>query len=87
MLSRFKGLPNYAWLTQTLKELKVRFGLEGTAKDSVAYAHNDRLVGLEWFEPLFEAINKKQVVAVKYKGFTAKGSRFTVNDSRLRVND
>ena len=27
MLSRFKGLPNYEWLTTTLTELKVRFGL------------------------------------------------------------
>lgn len=43
MLSRFKGLPNYEWLNQTLTELKVRFGLDGTAKDSVAFAHNDNL--------------------------------------------
>ena len=69
MLSRFKGLPNYEWLTQTLTELKVRFGLEGTAKDSVAFAHNDLLKGLRWFEPLFEAINRKQVVEVTYGRF------------------
>ena len=79
MLSRFKGLPNYEWLTRTLTELKVRFGLEGTAKDSVAFAHNDLLKGLRWFEPLFEAINRKQVVEVTY-------SRFTVNKKeRVRV--
>ena len=69
MLSRFKGLPNYEWLTTTLTELKVRFGLEGTAKDSVAFAHNDRLAGLQWFEPLFNAINKRQAVEVRYHRF------------------
>lgn len=84
MLSRFKGLPNYEWLTETLTELKVRFGLEGTAKDSVVFAHNDRLVGLEWFEPLFEAINKRQVVEVKYHRFGKKERVRVIHPYQLR---
>lgn len=84
MLSRFKGLPNYAWLTTTLTELKVRFGLEGTAKDSVAFAHNDRLVGLRWFEPLFDAINKKQVVEVRYHRFGKPERKRVIHPYQLR---
>ena len=38
-----------------------------------------RAVWEQWFEPLFEAINRKQVVEVTY-------SRFMVYDSRLTVN-
>lgn len=84
MLSRFKGLPNYEWLTATLTELKVRFGLEGTAKDSVAFAHNDRLVGLRWFEPLFNAINNKQVVEVVYHRFGHPNRKRVVHPYQLR---
>lgn len=74
MLNCFKGLPNYEWHNQTLTELKVRFGLEGTAKDSVAFAHKDNLVGLRGFEPLFQAINGIRVVAVMYHRFGPNGS-------------
>lgn len=84
MLSRFKGLPNYEWLTTTLTELKVRFGLEGTAKDSVAFAHNDLLVGLRWFEPLFDAINKRQVVEVDYHRFGKPDRKRIVHPYQLR---
>ena len=84
MLSRFKGLPNYEWLNQTLTELKVRFGLEGTAKDSVAFAHNDNLVGLRWFEPLFQAINSKRVVAVMYHRFGKPERQRVIHPYQLR---
>lgn len=84
MLSRFKGLPNYAWLTRTLTELKVRFGLEGTAKDSVAFAHNDNLKGLRWFEPLFNAINAKQVVEVAYHRFGHPVRKRVIHPYQLR---
>ena len=84
MLSRFKGLPNYEWLTTTLTELKVRFGLEGTAKDSVAFAHNDLLIGLRWFEPLFDAINKRQVVEVDYHRFGKPSRKRIVHPYQLR---
>jgi predicted DNA-binding transcriptional regulator YafY len=84
MLSRFKGLPNYEWLTTTLTELKVRFGLEGTAKDSVAFAHNDLLEGLRWFEPLFEAINKRQVVEVTYHRFGKPERQRVIHPYQLR---
>ena len=84
MLSRFKGLPNYEWLTTTLTELKVRFGLEGTAKDSVAFAHNDLLEGLRWFEPLFHAINKRQVVEVEYHRFGKPTRKRIVHPYQLR---
>lgn len=84
MLSRFKGLPNYEWLNQTLTELKVRFGLEGTAKDSVAFAHNDNLVGLRWLEPLFQAINSKRVVAVMYHRFGKLERQRVIHPYQLR---
>jgi predicted DNA-binding transcriptional regulator YafY len=69
MLSRFRGMPNYAWLENTLRMLRVKFNV-GAKTASVAMDQNKGLKGLDdWFEPLFEACRKRLIVTMKYSRF------------------
>ena len=69
MLSRFRGMPNYMWLENTLRMLRVKFNV-GAKTASVAMEQNKKLNGLDdWFEPLFEACRKRLIVTMKYSRF------------------
>lgn len=68
MLGRFRGLPNYRWLDETLRMLRVKFNV-GAKTASVSMAQNERLKGLDWFEPLFEACRKRLIVTMDYNRF------------------
>ena len=73
MLSRFKGMPNYRWLEHTLRMLRVKFNV-GAKTASVALSQNEGLKGLDdWFEPLFEACRKRQIVTLLYNRFDRQG--------------
>lgn len=69
MLSRFKGLPQFTWMDETLVRLKDSFQLDGTVSGSVAFAQNPDLKGIEFFSELFDAIVKKEVVTIHYHRF------------------
>ena len=69
MLSRFRGMPNYKWLENTLRMLRVKFNV-GAKTASVNLDQNEGLKGLDdWFEPLFEACRKRLVVTLLYNRF------------------
>ncbi len=69
MLSRFRGMPNYRWLENTLRMLRVKFNV-GAKTASVAMEQNKMLNGLDdLFEPLFEACRKRLIVTMKYGRF------------------
>lgn len=69
MLSRFKGMPNYRWLENTLRMLRVKFNV-GAKTASVNLGQNEGLKGLDdWFEPLFEACRKRLIVTLLYNRF------------------
>lgn len=68
MLSRFRGFPNYKWLDDTLRTLRVKFNV-GAETASVALTQNENLKGIDWFEPLFEACRKRLIVTMKYNRF------------------
>ena len=69
MLGRFKGLPNYRWLEETLRMLRVKFNVS-SRMGSVSLDQNEKLRGLdEWFERLFEACRKRLIVTMKYNRF------------------
>ena len=69
MLSRFRGMPNYKWLDNTLRMLRVKFNV-GSKTASVNLDQNEGLRGLDdWFEPLFEACRKRLIVTILYNRF------------------
>ena len=67
MLGRFRGMPNYPWLENTLRMLRVKFNV-GRKTASVVLSQNEELKGLDdWFEPLFEACRKRLIVTMMYQ--------------------
>lgn len=69
MLSRFKGLPQFAWMDEVFVRLKDSFQLDGSISGSVSFAQNPDLKGIEHFAPLFDAIIRKQVLTINYSRF------------------
>lgn len=84
MLSHLKGLPNYRWLDQTLVLLREKFELEPTTKGCVSFASNEQLVGLEHFTPLYDALRRRQVLAITYHRFGNKSRVRVVHPYQLR---
>lgn len=69
MLGRFRGMPNYTWLENTLRMLRVKFNV-GRKTASVVLSQNEKLKGTDdWFEPLFEACRKRLIVTMQYNRF------------------
>lgn len=69
MLGRFRGMPNYSWLENTLRMLRVKFNV-GRKTASVVLSQNEKLKGIDdWFEPLFEACRKRLIVTMQYNRF------------------
>ena len=66
ILSRFKGLPNYLWMDETLAKLEDTFGLGERHRGVISFDHNPYLRGLKLFEPLMDAIVKRAVLHVYY---------------------
>ena len=85
LLSKFKGMPQFEWLEETMARLKQQFQLDGTVADMVAFAQNPDLMGVDnFFSPLFEAIVHHQVVEVDYHRFGRPTRKRTIHPYQLR---
>lgn len=84
LLSRFEGLPRYAWVEETLLHLREHFQIDEKIAGAVSFAQNPDLTGLEWFKPLFEAIEEKRVVELTYHRFGKKSRKRTVHPYQLK---
>ena len=69
MLQRFKGMPNFDWMSELVVKLEDRLDLRGISHSVVGYEENKEYTGLEWFQDLFDAIINKTVLNIKYKTF------------------
>ncbi len=70
MLQRFKGMPNFDWMSELVVKLEDKFNLRGVSRSVVGYDENKAYTGLDWFQDLFDAIINKCVLHVQYKTFT-----------------
>lgn len=85
LLGRFKGLPQFEWLNETMVRLRQQFQLDDTVEGMVCFAQNPDLVGLtEFFSPLFEAIVHHQAVDVDYHRFGRPTRTRTIHPYQLR---
>ncbi len=69
MLNRFKGLPGFEWIEEVIRKFEASFKLNGATSEVVGFDQNIDLKGLEFFNPLFEAIVAKQTLLIKYTPF------------------
>lgn len=70
MLQRFKGMPNFNWMSELVVKLEDKLDLRGFSKSVVGYDENKSYTGLDWFQEIFDAIVNKAVLHIQYKTFT-----------------
>ena len=70
MLQRFKGMPNFNWMSELVVKLEDRLDLRGFSKSVVGYDEIKSYTGLDWFQDLFDAIINKAVLHIQYKTFS-----------------
>lgn len=70
VLKRFKGMPQFDWLTEVTERLGASLKIDvGSADEVVGFDENLDLVGIEHFTPLFNAIVEKRPLQLTYKSF------------------
>jgi predicted DNA-binding transcriptional regulator YafY len=74
-LSRFKGMPQFAWVDELTVKLESELGLSGTDKKVIEFEQNEYLVGLEHISVLYHAIVNKQTLLIDYQSFRAEESK------------
>ncbi len=70
LLSRFEGLPHFEWLEEINNRLSSQFFMNPASdKAVVAFDENPYLGGMKFYRTVYEAIVKKHVLEIKYRGF------------------
>ena len=69
MLQRFKGMPNFDWMSELVVKLEDKLSLRGVSKSVVGYDENQDYTGLDWFQDIFNAIINKAVLRIQYRTF------------------
>lgn len=69
VLRRFKGLPQFNWINEILPKLDQSFGLSTNNDHIISFDHNEFLKGLEFIDPIFNAILYKKALSIKYHSF------------------
>ena len=69
VLTRFKGMPQFEWVNELLPKLDQTFLLKNSENHVMAFESNPYLHGLEFLEPIFNAISYKKSLAVSYQPY------------------
>jgi predicted DNA-binding transcriptional regulator YafY len=69
ILNRFKGMPQFEWMEELLVRIESTFNIKGNEKPIVGFEQNPYLKGLNYFTELFNAIQYKKVLTIKYQSF------------------
>ena len=72
LLSHFEGMPHFEWLDNFFSEFKSYININDFTRPIVGFEENFDLKGRNYFSTLFNAINNKQVLTLKYKNFKRK---------------
>lgn len=84
MLSRFKGLPKYDWIEETLRHFEETFNLSGSNTGSIVFAQNPQLRGIQRFDILIEAIVEHHVLKIEYHKFGGDYREREIHPYQLR---
>ena len=69
LLNKFQGMPQFEWIYEIIIRIQAQFDLTDTENIYVSFEQNPYLLGLQYFSILFNAIQNKTVIKIKYKGF------------------
>jgi len=74
MLARFKGMPQFNWIEELSIRLETAFNLKHMKQPMVGFEQNPYLKGLEFFQPVLNAIRYQRVLIIQYKSFKQTAS-------------
>ncbi|SIQ93050.1 helix-turn-helix transcriptional regulator [Maribacter ulvicola] len=69
VLTRFKGMPQFEWVNELLPKLDQTFLLKDKENHIMSFENNPFLKGLEFLDPIFNAINHKKSLEITYQPF------------------
>ena len=69
VLSRFKGLPQFEWISEILPVINDRMGLVNDSKQVILFDSNLDYTGVKYIEPIFQAISNNRVLKIEYQDF------------------
>ncbi|OAV43955.1 YafY family protein [Lewinella sp. 4G2] len=85
ILARYQGLPQFEWLEEIQVRIQDAFNTNASADPVVSFQYNPHLHGLRYFQPLFNAITRKQALAITYQSFQeAAPTEFTFHAWHLK---
>jgi len=68
-ISRFKGLPQFGWVSEISARVDSELDLSKNKKLMIDFGQNIDLIGLDFITPLYTAIKNKKVLSIVYKSF------------------
>jgi predicted DNA-binding transcriptional regulator YafY len=69
LLSRFRGLPQFQWLEETLPRLQADMRTGETDTVAISFDQNREYVGTDHLQTFFNAIHHRRVLKITYKDF------------------
>ncbi|MBY0537241.1 MAG: WYL domain-containing protein [Chitinophagaceae bacterium] len=74
LLQQFKGFHHFREVSEMVQRLEDKIYSEQNKVDPVIdFEKNELLTGLNWLEPLYKHIVNKEVLAIEYQSFKARG--------------
>jgi predicted DNA-binding transcriptional regulator YafY len=72
ILSRFKGLQDFAWLDEIRVRLEDTFNTGISTTPAVSFEENPYLKGINYLAELFQSVSRQQPLSITYQGFNQK---------------
>lgn len=73
ILKQFKGFSHFQEMTGMIQRLEDKVNIAKTKGRSIVHLEtNEHLRGIEYIEPIYQAIQKKQVIELTYQSFKAR---------------
>jgi len=84
MLSRYRGVPNNAWLEEVISNLEYRFGIKSNSDNVVAFEQNEQLIGLEYLSEVIDATVNHTPLIIYYKTYKGKELTSTLHPYHIK---
>ena len=70
ILGRFKGMPPFEFIPELTLKLRKTFALDDSNMAAIQFDHNEYLTNLDLLGPLFQHIQRREVLAIEYQPFS-----------------
>ena len=84
ILSRFRGVPNNAWLEDVISNLEFRFCVKPNTENVVSFEQNNLLKGLEFLGELIDCTINHQPIDLQYRTYAGNETKSIVHPYHLK---